>query len=395
MRHRRLAARAAAATAALALLALGAGPALAGTSRPAPPAQYTAVDLGTLGGTMSSGIALDPDTVVGSSSLPGDTESHAFAYDRHTHVMTDLGTLGGTTSSTVAVQGRYVIGDSTTADGYERGFVYDLRTHYLRDLGTLGGFYSQVNAISGHTVVGSARTADQTTHAFVYDVRTHVMTDLGTPAGPAGSSSAVGISQGRFIAGTWTVPAAPYDGGHAFVYDLRTHTMTDLSAYGGTVSKATSISGHTVVGFTQDSGAPAHGFAYDIATRTWTDLGPETAYQPRVTGHTVVAGNRPAAYALDLVTGTLTPFGTGTTRTGINGVSGKYVAGDAYPGPFAYVYRLDTGALTELPALGGVHSTASGADRQGSVVGTSATTPSDPGASDGPYHATLWVPCSS
>ncbi|MER7563696.1 hypothetical protein ABTZ93_12090 [Streptomyces sp. NPDC097941] len=92
MRHRRLGARATVATLALALLGLGSGPALAHTAKPSS-RHYTAIDLGTLGGTYSSGFALDRDTVVGSSTRAGDDfNSHAFAYDRSTHAMTDLGT---------------------------------------------------------------------------------------------------------------------------------------------------------------------------------------------------------------------------------------------------------------------------------------------------------------
>ncbi|MFI6561076.1 hypothetical protein [Streptomyces sp. NPDC050534] len=391
-------ARAVAAAATLTLLALGSGQASAHTAQPQPssPPHYTALDLGTLGGTSSSAIAVDRDTVVGSSALADGFLRHAFAYDRSTHVMTDLGTLGGNTSSAVAVQGRHVIGDSTTADGDEHAFVYDLRTHHMRALGTFGGTGSHVDAISGDTVVGSARTAgNQSTHAFAYNVRTGTMTDLGSPAGPAGISSAVGISEGRYVAGTWDVPSAPFDGGQSFVYDLRTHTMTDLCV-GGVHSKATSMSGHTIVGTTQpkpsgsgDTPAP-RGFAYDIRTGTVTDLGPEMSYGPVVTGHTVVASATPAAYALDLVTGARTTFGTGPGRTGINGAAGKFVVGDGFPGPFSYVYRVDTHRFTLLPAAGGVHGTATGADRGGAVVGTSATAPTDPSTPDGSYHATLW-----
>ena len=49
----------------------------------------------------------------------------------------------------------------------------------------------------------------------------------------------------------------------------------------------------------------------------------------------------------------------------------------------------DLGTL--LPAAGGVHGTATGADRGGAVVGTSATAPTDPSTPDGSYHATLWT----
>lgn len=94
MRHRRLGVRVTVAALALALLGLGSGPALAHSAKRTSP-QYTAVDLGTLGGSYSSGFALDPDTVVGSSAIAGDFEWHAFAYDRSARAMTDLGTLGG------------------------------------------------------------------------------------------------------------------------------------------------------------------------------------------------------------------------------------------------------------------------------------------------------------
>lgn len=401
MRYRRLGARAITATATLALLTLGSGQASAHTYAPksssAP--HYTAVDLGTLGGSGSRGVDLDRDTVVGNSAIAGDTEWHAFAYDRSTRAMTDLGTLGGTSSDAVAVDGRYAIGNSTLADGSRRGFVYDLRTGHMQALGTFGGTDSQVRAISGNIVVGNARTpGNQTTHAFVYDIRTGVMTDLGTPAGPAGVSSPVGISHGRYIAGTWNVPGAMFDGGYPFVYDLRTGVMTDAGGHDSVYSKATSISGHTIVGITQPkpSGSsgdlpPTRGFAYDIRTGTWTDLGTEMSYQPLVTGHTVVASNRPAAYAFDLRTKTMTPFGNGPSRTGIDGVGGKYVVGDTFPGPFCYVYRIDTRQFTQLPAIGGLHATATGVDRHGSVTGNSATASPDPSSPDGPYHATLWV----
>ncbi|MDT0487636.1 hypothetical protein [Streptomyces doebereineriae] len=398
MRHRRLGARAAVAALAFALLGLGSGPALAHTSKPSSP-QYTAVDLGTLGGAYSSGFALDRDTVVGSSAIAGDFEWHAFAYDRSTRVMTDLGTLGGTSSSALDVEGRYVIGDSTLANGNSRGFVHDLRTRSTQTIGTFGGTDSHVAGISGSTVVGSARTpGNQNTHAYAYDARTGVMTELESPVGPDGTSTAAGSSQNRYVAGTWDYPDTPFEGGHAYVYDLRTRAWTDLSAYdNGVSSKVTSITGNTVVGTFQpkpdgsSEQPPERGFAYDIRSGVWSDLGPEMSYRPVVTGHTVLATTRPGAYAYDLRTKTLSTFGPGPGRTYINGVAGKFAAGDTNPGPFGYVYRVDTGEFTLLPAVGGVHSTASDVDRHGAAVGNSATASADPSTPDGVYHATLWT----
>ncbi|NEB03386.1 hypothetical protein [Streptomyces sp. SID13726] len=394
MRHRRLAA----AALALALLGLGSGPALAQPAKPSPP-QYTALDLGTLGGTYSSAVALDPDTVVGSSTLAGDDfNSHAFAYDRSTRVMTDLGTLGGTSSTAIDVEGRYVAGNIYWPDSDRRGFVHDLRTGRMRTIGTFAEGDSHVTDISGRTVVGSASTpANRNTHAYAYDARTGVLTELDSPVGPDGTSSAVGSSLNRYVAGTWDYPNTPFETGHAYVYDLRTRTWTDLSTYdNGVTSKVTSISGHTVVGTFQPrpdgaSGTPAErGFAYDIHSGVWSDLGPELSYRPVVTGHTVLATARPA-YAYDLRSKTLSTFGTGPGRTFVNGAAGKFAAGDTNPGPFAYVYRLDTREFTLLPALGGVHSTASDVDRYGAAVGNSALPPTDPAEPDGVYHATLWT----
>jgi probable HAF family extracellular repeat protein len=59
--------------------------------------RYKVIDLGTLGGTSSSGWGInDRGWISGVSSLPGDIQSRAFLWRRG--VMTDLGTLGGPNS---------------------------------------------------------------------------------------------------------------------------------------------------------------------------------------------------------------------------------------------------------------------------------------------------------
>jgi probable HAF family extracellular repeat protein len=60
---------------------------------------YTVKDLGTLGGTVSSGANSinNKGWVTGHSNLPGDQEEHAFLWRKG--VMTDLGTLGGFNSN--------------------------------------------------------------------------------------------------------------------------------------------------------------------------------------------------------------------------------------------------------------------------------------------------------
>jgi len=61
--------------------------------------RYIVIDLGTLGGTYSIAYGINNSGwVSGFSTLPGDTEVHAFLW--HDGVMTDLGTLGGQNSVT-------------------------------------------------------------------------------------------------------------------------------------------------------------------------------------------------------------------------------------------------------------------------------------------------------
>src|SRR5438445_5476000 len=84
---------------------------------------YSIVDLGTLGGTQSFAADINGlGQVVGRSSLPGDTATHAFLYSKG--VMTDLGTLGGSYSTALSINAiGDVVGISTTAAGATRGFL--------------------------------------------------------------------------------------------------------------------------------------------------------------------------------------------------------------------------------------------------------------------------------
>ncbi|MGC0343202.1 hypothetical protein [Streptomyces sp. SLBN-8D4] len=68
------------------------------------------------------------------------------------------------------------------------------------------------------------------------------------------------------------------------------------------------------------------------------------------------------------------PVHRGPGRTNIEGVAGKYAAGDTDPGPFGYVHRVDTGVFTLPPA-----------------VRDSAAAPADAASPHGVNHATLWT----
>ncbi len=132
--------------------------------------KYSIADLGTLGGTNSSGNGINSaGQVVGYSATTDDAAVHAFLYDGTT--MQDLGTLGGT------ISGANGINDSSQAVGYSgttgnakyHAFLYNGTA--MQDLGTLGGTDSEADGINaGGRVVGWAYTPlDAARHAFLYN----------------------------------------------------------------------------------------------------------------------------------------------------------------------------------------------------------------------------------
>lgn len=100
--------------------------------------------IGTLGGTRSTGHAIDDaGLVVGEAQVEGNVASHAFVFDPGTGVMTDIGTLrpvtAGASSAAYGINDDgLVVGQSYTASGW-RVFAYDIPSRHLLDLGTLGG----------------------------------------------------------------------------------------------------------------------------------------------------------------------------------------------------------------------------------------------------------------
>src|SRR5262249_46282650 len=113
VRVRRRTGRAASALAVvlLAFLVLGVG------GLPAGSPAVTVIDLGPLGGTLSTATAVnDHGQIVGYSDTAGDAERHAFSWTEEGGIV-DLGTLGGTSSSAVAVNEHgQVVGTSDTTE---------------------------------------------------------------------------------------------------------------------------------------------------------------------------------------------------------------------------------------------------------------------------------------
>src|SRR5579862_4829979 len=134
----------------LALLVCAAGPVGRATAQQA----YELTDLGTLGGTTTTGFAINSSgQVVGSSTTSGNAATHAFLYSGG--VMSDLGTLGGTTSEAFAINDPgQVVGYATTGAGSAHAALW--ANGAPTDLGTAGTGSSYAYGINtAGTVVGA------------------------------------------------------------------------------------------------------------------------------------------------------------------------------------------------------------------------------------------------
>ena len=217
------------------------------------PMTYTAINLGTLGGTNAYGTAVnDSGQVTGFSDIAegsGPAVQHAFLYSGG--IMTDLGTLGGTYSYGRGINNKgQVTGDALTASSggsVEHAFLYS--GGIMTDLGTLGGeSYSYAYGINDNGQI----TGFSGDHAFLYSNGT--MIDLGT----LGGSDNVGfaINNSGQITGTSSDHAFLYSGG----------AMIDLSAV------STPAMGYAINDRGQIAGI-SNGYAFLYSSGTMTDLG--------------------------------------------------------------------------------------------------------------------------
>jgi probable HAF family extracellular repeat protein len=228
---------------------------------------YTAVSLGTLGGSVAyaSGIN-DSGTIVGYSTLAGGS-NHAFKYSAG--AMTDLGTLGGTVSHANAVNSGGIIVGNANYTGDIASYAFQDKNGLMTSLGALNSAYSEAEAINASaTIVGISTISDGVTmHAFSDSSGT--MSDLGTLGGP--NSQAYGINSSGTIVGRADYGSAT-TAHHAFSYS--NGNMTDLGSLAGTSSNAYSINDSgVVVGYsaTTSGGSVFHAVSY--INGAVTDLG--------------------------------------------------------------------------------------------------------------------------
>ncbi len=243
-----------------------------------------AQDLGTLGGSMSAGYALNnPGQVAGVASTTGDGEFHAFASVGNS--LFDLGTLGGSSSSASGLNDAGTVVGQSDAPSGNRAFLLT-SGGLMQDLGTLGGSYSSASRINNAgQVIGNSTLQDETaSHAFLYSGG--VLRDLGTLGGASSAPAALNES------GHVTGESSTSDGStHAFLFNGT--TLQDLGTLGGSSSRGRDINnaGQVIGNSSIANEIDFHGFIYSNGTlQDLGTLGGTSATARDINNHGQVVG---------------------------------------------------------------------------------------------------------
>jgi probable HAF family extracellular repeat protein len=243
------------------------------------PIYYSAVDIGSLGGSGGTGGygINNAGTVVGGSYTP-DGNEHAFSYSNG--VMTDLGTLGGTYSAADAINNvNTIVGASFLPDGNEVAFSYSNGTMTALDIGALQGYTAAKGINDAGVIVGDGYvnpfTYSQPFESFIYSNGAYTI--VSNPGGTVGSQ---GINSAGTVAGGYALNYGNFFW-DSFTYSGYTLTSNNNGTFtsipppdSAWVSYALAInSSGTLVGYFSDPNSNHGDHAFSYSNGTYTSLG--------------------------------------------------------------------------------------------------------------------------
>ena len=272
----RLAARAAIASAVL----------LCGVTAKAQGYTYTALDLGTLGGSSLTATALNNLGQVVGFSTTASGATHAFMTGANGFGLTDLGTLGGTSSYAADINDAgQVVGRAERADGVVRAFSTGPGGTGMTDLGVLsGGTTSAATGVNNSgQIVGYSTTstnAGTVTRAFSASSAGAALVNLGSFSNPRPPYASYSMAQGLNDAGV--VVGVAVEGCNCAAAGFTSQVGSSYISYVGALNRAGNGSSATaisasgqIVGYTNGfaSGAPYRAFVTGANGVGVTDLG--------------------------------------------------------------------------------------------------------------------------